>query len=396
MHLRPLTITSFTTANPLGLGCDATLGALRSRRGGLRRNDLAFAPLDTFIGRVEGLEQEAVTGELAQFDCRNNRLAQLGLRQDGFEGTVERARSRYRAHRIAVLIGTSTSGIRETELAFCRRDPVTGALPPSFHYRQTHNLFSVAEFVRRRLQLHGPAAAISTACSSSAKVFVSAHRMIEAGFADAAVVGGVDSLCLTTLYGFDSLELLSREPCRPCDGRRDGISIGEAAGFALLERANDGEGNIGLVGYGESSDAHHMSSPHPEGEGAYRAMREALARARITADEVDYVNMHGTGTPANDRSEDRALFRLFGRAAACSSTKGWTGHTLGAAGIVEAIISALCLREGYMPGSLNVREVDPELQCRIAVEPETRELRYVLSNSFGFGGNNCSLVLGKL
>lgn len=394
--MTPLAITSFSTVNPLGRGWEPTREALRSRRGGLRRNDLEFAPLDTFIGRVDGLEQEAVSGELAEFDCRNHRLALLGLRQDGFEDAVNRARSRYGPHRIAVLIGTSTSGIRETELAFCRRDPVTQALPPSFRYRQTHNVFSIADFVRCQLRLHGPAAAISTACSSSAKVFVSAHRMIEAGFADAAVVGGVDSLCLTTLYGFGSLELLSHGPCRPCDVERDGISIGEAAGFALLERAGEGKGAIGLVGYGESSDAYHMSSPHPDGEGAYRAMRDALARARIAAHDVGYVNMHGTGTPANDRSEDRALFRTFGRSTACSSTKGWTGHTLGAAGIVEAIISALCLREGYVPGSLNVREIDPELRSRIAVEPETRELRYVLSNSFGFGGNNCCLIFGKL
>ena len=337
--LTPLAITSCSTVNPLGRGCDATLQALRSRRGGLRRNDLEFAPLDTFIGRVDGLEEEAVTGELAEFDCRNHRLAQLGLRQDGFEETVARARGRYGPQRIAVLIGTSTSGIRETELAFCERDPATGALPRSFRYRQTHNVFSIAEFVRRRLQLLGPAASISTACSSSAKVFVSAHRIIESGFADAAVVGGVDSLCLTTLYGFGSLELLSRDPCRPCDAQRDGISIGEAAGFALLERAGDGRGGIGLVGYGESSDAYHMSSPHPEGEGAYRAMRDALTRARIVAHDVGYVNMHGTGTRNNDRSEDRALFRLFGCSTACSSTKGWTGHTLGASGIVEAIIS---------------------------------------------------------
>lgn len=394
--MTPLAITSVSTANPLGRGCDATFAALHSRRGGLRRNDLAFAPLDTFIGRVEGLEDEPVAIELAQFDCRNHRLAQLGLRQDGFEEAVDRARSRYGAHRIAVLIGTSTSGIRETENAFCQRDPGTGALPPVFRYRETHNVFSGAEFVRSQLKLQGPAAVISTACSSSAKVFASAHRMIETGYADAAVVGGVDSLCLTTLYGFGSLELLSRGPCRPCDAKRDGISIGEAAGFALLERVADGESGIGLVGYGESSDAYHMSSPHPEGQGAYRAMRDALMRARISEAEVDYVNMHGTGTPANDRSEDRALFRLFGVSTPCSSTKGWTGHTLGAAGILEAIISVLCMREGYVPGSLNVRQIDPEFQSRIAVEPETRELRYVLSNSFGFGGNNCSLVFGRL
>lgn len=362
----------------------------------MRHNDFESARLDTWIGRIDGLEDAPVPERLAAFDCRNNRLAQLGLRQDDFEQAVGRARDQYGAHRIAVLVGTSTSGIHETELAYRERDPGSGSLPSWFRYRETHNVFSVADYVQRHLDLHGPAIAISTACSSSAKVFASAHRLIECGFADAAVVGGVDSLCLTTLYGFGSLELLSREPCRPCDAARDGISIGEAAGFALLERPEHGVGEVALLGYGESSDAHHMSSPHPEGEGAYIAMREALERAGLAPRDVDYVNMHGTGTPANDRSEDLALHRLFGSSVGCSSTKGWTGHTLGAAGITEAVISALCLQHGYVPGSLGVRDIDPALKSRIVVSPEMRELRYVLSNSFGFGGSNCSLLFGKL
>jgi 3-oxoacyl-[acyl-carrier-protein] synthase-1 len=219
--------------------------------------------------------------------------------------------------------------------------------------------------------------------------------MMEAGYADAAVVGGVDSLCLTTLYGFGSLELLSREPCRPCDAERDGISIGEAAGFALLEPALPGKAGVLLAGYGESSDAYHMSAPEPEGNGALLAMRAALQSAGIEPAQVDYINMHGTGTPANDRVEDRAVSRLFGKSVACSSTKSWTGHTLGAAGITEAIISALCLEAGLVPGSLNIRRLDPEFGCRVALAPESRELGHVMSNSFGFGGSNCSLVFGK-
>jgi 3-oxoacyl-[acyl-carrier-protein] synthase-1 len=395
--LKPLVITCFATANPLGLGCDATSRALHERRGGLRCNDLDSATgLDTWIGRVEGVESEPVAGRLAEFDCRNNRLALLGLRQDGFEQAVARARLEYGAHRVAVLIGTSTSGIRECERAYCERDAQSGALPEWFDERRTLNLYSVADFVQRFLELHGVAVAISTACSSSAKVFTSAQRLIEAGFADAAVVGGVDSLCLTTLYGFSSLELLSREPCRPCDAQRDGISIGEAAGFALLERADRAEGRVALAGFGESSDAYHMSSPHPAGDGAYQAMRDALDQAGIAPGDVGYVNMHGTGTLANDRIEDEALHRLFGNSVPCSSTKGWTGHTLGAAGILEAIIAAQCLEHGYVPGSLNVREVDPAFKSRIALQPEACELRYVLSNSFGFGGNNCSLLFGRI
>ncbi len=395
--MKPLVITCFATANPLGLGCEATSLALHGHHGGLRRNDLEpAAELDTWIGRVEGVESEPVTARLSEFDCRNNRLAQLGLRQDGFEQAVARARRQYGAHRIAVLIGTSTSGIRECERAYCERDARSGALPHWFDERRTLNLYSVADFVQRYLELHGVAVAISTACSSSAKVFASAERLIEAGFVDAAVVGGVDSLCLTTLYGFASLELLSREPCRPCDAHRDGISIGEAAGFALIERAEGAEDGVTLAGYGESSDAYHMSSPHPGGEGAYRAMQDALDRAGIVAADVGYVNMHGTGTPANDRIEDEALHRIFGRSVPCSSTKGWTGHTLGAAGILEAIIAGQCLKQGYVPGSLNICEVDPAFKSCIALEPEARDLRYVLSNSFGFGGNNCCLLFGKV
>ena len=394
--MTPLAITAFATVNPLGRGNAATLAALRERRGGLRENRLEGAPLETWIGRVDGLESAPVGGPLAAYDCRNNRLALLGLAQDGFEQQVARGRERYGARRIAVLIGTTTSGIAETERAFRERDAANGMLPSWFHYRETHNVFSVSDLVRQHLALSGPACSISTACSSSAKVFASAHRLIEAGWVDAAVVGGVDSICLTTLYGFNSLQLVSRRACRPCDAERDGISVGEAAGFALLERAEPGGEGLALLGYGETSDAYHMSTPHPEGDGAVAAMRAALSRAGLRPGDIDYVNMHGTGTRSNDAAEDAALYRVFGDAVSCSSTKGWTGHALGAAGILEAIFSLLCLRNGFIPGSLNVRQLDQQLKSRVAVLPEERPLRRVLSNSFGFGGSNCSLVLGYL
>ena len=224
--MNPLLVTKFATANPLGRGTAATFKALQEARSGLRQNDFEDAEVNTWIGRVEGLESQPVAAALREFDCRNNRLAQLGLRQDGFEQAVARARQKYGAARMAVLIGTSTSGILETELAYRKRNPANGTLPESLHYRYTHNLFSVADFVRSYLRLEGPSLVISTACSSSAKVFTGAHRFIEAGLCDAAVVGGVDSLCLTTLHGFASLELLSDQPCRPCDAKRNGISIG--------------------------------------------------------------------------------------------------------------------------------------------------------------------------
>jgi 3-oxoacyl-[acyl-carrier-protein] synthase-1 len=231
-----------------------------------------------------------------------------------------------------------------------------------------------------------------SACSSSAKAFCFAERFIRLGLADAAVVGGVDSLCHTTLYGFSALQLVAPDICRPFDTARRGITIGEAAGFALLER---GAGALQLMGYGETSDAHHMSAPHPDGDGARRAMLDALARAHLSAQEIDYVNLHGTATPANDLAEGRAVHDIFGTAAPCSSTKGITGHTLGAAGITEAAISLLSLEQEFMPGSPTTREVDPETQCTIALRGEARKLSRVMSNSFGFGGSNCALVFGK-
>jgi 3-oxoacyl-[acyl-carrier-protein] synthase-1 len=266
--MAPLAITAMATANPLGVGLAATWDALRAERQVLRRNDFEDAGINTWIGRVAELDGERVTGELSDFDCRNNRLALLGLRQDGFEQAVAAARARYGPGRIGVLIGTTTSGILETELAYRRRTPAGGFQPPALRYRHTQNLFSVSDVVRRRLKLAGPVASISTACSSSAKVFASASRWMATGLCDAVVVGGVDSLCFMTLYGFASLALLSEHPCRPCDANRDGLSIGEAAGFMLLERKGPGPEPLRFLGYGESSDAHHMSTPHPEGRGA--------------------------------------------------------------------------------------------------------------------------------
>lgn len=396
----PLLVSHYTLTSGLGRGCEATYAALRARRSGLCPCDFEDAALDTWIGRVAGLEGEPLPRAWRAFDCRNNRLALCGLRQDGFEGAAHAARERYGAERVAVLLGTSTSGILETEHAYRRRDPEGGALPAEFieRYPYCHNTFSVATFVRGYLGLHGPAAVISTACSSSAKVFASAARLMRAGLCDAAVVGGVDSLCLTTLYGFSALELTAAGPCRPCDVERDGLSIGEAAGFALLERVDlaGSAGEVVLLGYGESGDGYHMSHPHPEGLGAIAAMREALSCAGLAAGDIDYVNLHGTGTRANDLIEDRAVSIVFGRDTPCSSTKGWTGHTLGAAGIAEAVIGALCLGRGLLPGTLNTTRLDPVLTSAIRLDNEARSIRRLLSNIFGFGGNNCSLVFGRL
>jgi len=395
MAIQPLAIAACTLTNALGRGVAASLDALRRGESGLRFCDFEDTHLNTWIGPVAGLEEEPLRGEFAPFDCRNNRLARLGLEQDGFGAAVRQARDRYGPDRIGVFIGTSTSGIGATEHAYRQCDPITGSLLATFDYPHTHNVFSAADFTRRWLGLSGVAMAISTACSSSAKAFASAWRQMRAGFCDAAVVGGVDSLCLTTLYGFNALGLASTQPCRPWDVERDGLNVGEAAGFVLLEWAEPGDDRVLLLGYGESSDAYHMTAAHPEGAGATLAMQQALARAEVLPEQVDYINLHGTATPLNDAAEDRAVARVFGPDTPCSSTKGWTGHTLGAAGVTEAVFVALCLEHGLIPGTLNTRQRDPKLDAGVVLENREHPLRTALSNSFGFGGTNCSLLFGR-
>ncbi len=375
----------------LGRGIGPTAAALAEQRGGLRQCDFETADLDTWIGAVDGVDDERLDD--ARFDCRNNRLAQLGLEQDGFADAVRATIARHGADRVGVFLGTSTAGILQTELAYRERAARgdDGSLPSWFRYAETHNTYSVADFVSHRFGLRGPAVVVSAACASSAKVFGNAARMIAAGRIDAAVVGGVDSLCLTTLYGFRSLELVSARPAQPYGADRDGLSIGEAAAFALVERDDDGNGPR-LVGIGESSDAHHMSSPHPEGLGARRAMAGALASAGLAARDVDYINLHGTATRNNDAAEDAAVFGLFGRDVPVSSTKGATGHTLGAAGGCEAVIALIALRDGFVPGGLNTTTIDAALRSDYRTANEAAALTHVLSNSFGFGGANCSLL----
>ena len=392
-----LALTSFTATSALGHGLDATLAGLRAQRSGLAPCRFETVALETCVGEVPGVDAVRLPRRLSEFDCRNNRLAWLAVAADGFAAAVATCSARHGAHRIGVFLGTSTSGIHETEIAYRHRHPESGALPEGFRYRGAHNTFSLAAFTQRALELAGPAVVISCACSSSAKVFASARRAIEAGLIDAAVVGGVDSLCLTTLYGFHSLQLVARTPCRPFDVGRDGISIGEAAAFALLERAGDGVDSdaVLLLGTGESSDAYHMSTPPPDGRGASAAMRQALAAARLGPGDIDYINFHGTGTPTNDAAEGLAVASVLGEDVPGSSTKGATGHTLGAAGALEAVICALALRSGLMPAGVNTTHVDPTLPVSYLRESRNARLARVMSNSFGFGGSNCTLILAR-
>ncbi|MBR0665400.1 beta-ketoacyl-[acyl-carrier-protein] synthase family protein [Roseomonas hellenica] len=394
--MTPLRLSAFTTVSALGAGTRAARDALLARRGGLAPCTLPDMPAGIWTGEAAGLDQVRLPAPLASYACRNNVLAELTLRQDGFAEAVAEAARRHGATRVAVMLGTSTSGIEETEQAWRRRD-AAGALPGDLDYQRTHDLHSLSRYVRARLGLRGPAFSLSTACTSGARSFLDGAALIESGIADAVVVGGADTLCRLTLHGFASLELLSSAQCRPCSAERDGISIGEAAAFMLLERATpDDAGRIGLLGGGASSDGHHMSSPHPDGIGAIGAMRAALESAGIEADAIDYINMHGTGTRANDAMEDRAIARIFGDAVPASSTKGWSGHTLGASGALEAVIAAICVDAGLIPGCLGVEVPDPSFESQIATHNLSQRVDRVLSNSFGFGGSNCCLVIGRI
>jgi len=393
--MNALALSEFALVTCLGAGRTETLAALRAGRSGLAPCHFDTLPLDAYAGEVPGLEALPLSGEWAGFDCRNNRLAALALAQDGFMETVAAAKARYGASRIGVFVGTSTSGILQTEAAYRRRDP-DGALPPGFDYTRTHNTYALGHFVRDYLGLKGPAFAVSTACAATSKVFASAARMIATGLCDAAIVGGADTLCATTLFGFHALGVMAEGPCRPFDAARNGISIGEAAGFVLLERAGaqHDSGTVLLLGTGESSDAYHMSSPQPDGAGAVQAMARALAAANLTPADIDYINLHGTATLAGDAAEDQAIASLFGNKVPCSSSKGFTGHTLGASGIVGAAFCALAIQHGFVPGSPHTNQIAPGFGSNYVLAGRPARIGRTISNAFGFGGVNCSLVLG--
>ncbi|MGO4221325.1 beta-ketoacyl-[acyl-carrier-protein] synthase family protein [Lysobacter sp. TAF61] len=389
----PLAIRAYTATSAVGRGREALATALRESRSGLRRNDFGTSALDCWIGRVDGLEDLPLPERFSRWDSRNNRLAWLALNQDGIPEAIAALVERHGADRIAVVLGTSTSSIGATEDAYANLED--GAFPATLARADVHTPHSLGEFIQQATGLRGPAVTVATACSSSAKVFAQAARLIAAGLADAALVGGVDTLCGSVLFGFNSLQLVAAEPCRPFDADRTGLSLGEAGGFAVLERAQPGDAGLQLRGYGESSDAHHMSSPHPDGLGAQLAMRDALARAGVEAGDIGYLNLHGTATPANDSIEAAAVAGLFPDSLHASSTKGWTGHTLGAAGIVESVIALIALEHGELPGTLNSHAPDAACGPQIRFHPQRTQIAFAMNNSFGFGGNNCSLVFGR-
>jgi len=390
-----LAIGTYTATSAAGVGLAAMWDSICSRRTGLRRNDLDGCDLDTWIGRVDGVEDVSLPPGLSHLQSRNNQLAWLGLQQDNMLDGIAQLVNRIGAERIGVIMGTSTSSIGRTEEAYTQLLP-SGVMSDQFRQPEVHNLHSPGHFIAAATGLEGPSMTVSTACSSSAKVFASASRWIGHGLVDAVLVGGIDSLCMSILYGFNSLELVSANMCRPFDRHRDGINIGEGAGYALLTREEllpDSE--FVLLGYGESADAYHMSHPHPEGKGAVIAMAEALKRARLSPEDIDYVNLHGTASQANDRIEAQALAQTFSGNTRASSTKAWTGHALGAAGILETVITLEAMRYNLMPGTLNCEEPDVDSAYAVLVDNVGETIDYAMTNSFGFGGNNAALIFGR-
>jgi 3-oxoacyl-[acyl-carrier-protein] synthase-1 len=367
---------------------------LDEARSGLRVSD-AYSPGRPLpLGRVD-MPLPGLAHLPLPLRSRNNQLALAALAQ--LRAAAGAAIERYGAARVGVVIGTSTSGVAATEAALAAQ-LADGALPEDFHYGQ-QEMGSPAELVALELGVLGPAYVHSSACSSSAKAMASAARLIRMGLCDAVVTGGVDTLCAFTLAGFSALESVSAAPCNPLGARRDGINLGEGAALFLMSRE---PAAVALCGWGESSDGHHMSAPDPLGAGARIAMLDALRRAGIEAGEVDYINLHGTATVQNDAMESRAVADLFGGGVAVSSTKPFTGHTLGAAGAVEAAFCWLAMQDdnpsGKLPPHLGDGGLDPALPALNVVQPGARlgrPIRWALSNSFAFGGANATLVFGR-
>ena len=385
-------------AAPVGIGKAAVASALfaGSRDGIVLRDDLVPSRR-LHVGAVAA-ELPGVAPHLARFDCRNNRLMLAALEE--IAEPIQAMIRRQGRHRIAVVLGTSTSGVADGEAAYAaRRDQ--GAWPARFHYQQMEP-GGLAKFVALTLQLTGPAYTIATACASSAKALASGRRLIRAGLADAAIVGGCDTLCRMTVGGFSVLEAMAQSFCNPFSANRDGIVIGEAAAVFLMTRE---PAEVLLLGVGESSDAHHVSAPDPEGRGAASAMRMALDEAELRADRIVYINLHGTGTPQNDLMEGKVVHALFGTTP-CSSTKAITGHTLGAAGACEAAFLWLALSRAWnserrLPPHVWDGVSDPAIPPLALVEPGDSFAgvaggEAMLSNSFAFGGSNVALVLGRM
>lgn len=386
----PIAVTGYATCNALGLTRSEVVDALYHGRSGLTK-----PPFELSFETVSGIVRPPLPelpSELASWSTRPARMAAALIEQ--LEAPLQAARNRYAPHRVGVLLGTSTAGAEATEAAY-RSFVETGSLPSGYDFRRQHTYGAILDVVRRLTGVSGPSWMVSTTCTSSAKPLASAMRLIQTNVIDAAIVGGIDTLCAMTLTGFNSLAALSDEVCRPFSSERKGINIGEGGSFLLVERVNSAGDNVHalIAGVGESSDAYHISAPHPEGLGAQTAMERALAQAGWDAATVDHVNAHGTGTPLNDIAESKAISRVFGDDIPVVSTKGYTGHALGGAGAIESVFSIIAMEEGFIPGSLGCLPLDPKITINVRPDRRTGTFKRVLSSSFAFGGNNVCVAL---
>lgn len=385
-------VSDFSLVNPLGCNLgEIKKNMLLGKRSGLIENEDLLNEGSLFVGAVtEKLPN--LSDKAKHFNTRNNQLAKLALQS--LEHEINDLKLTISTERIGVIVGTSTSGISEGESAV-KIKSTTGVFPGSYDYRM-QEMFNLAEFIADDLSIQGPSFTISTACSSSAKAFVTAKELILSGVIDAAIVGGVDSLCGMTVNGFSALDSTSSGICQPASVHRDGINLGEAAALCVLRKD---KGTIKLLGCGESSDAHHMSAPHPEGEGAISAMQQAVNSAGIHPSDVDYINLHGTATEKNDAMEAIAVHSLFGSDTPCSSVKGMIGHTLGAAGATEIGLCWLMMQNDnqyFIPHCWdNEKDMTlPALAYTQLEQQSSKKIQYCLSNSFAFGGNNVSILIG--
>jgi len=385
-------ITSCSIVTSLGRGRTAHVTALRDGRSGLTQNHHLDLPFSCFLGEVSELDALIFPDDHAAYDNRANRLALAAMKSDDFEEVAQMCIDKYGATRCGIVLGTSTAGVEKLERVYRARD-VDAPMPDSYSMRHHDSQQAVTAFLQSYLGFQGPSYSISTACSSSAKAVIDAYHLVKAGLCDVVLAGGVDSLCLTSVNGFESLELMSRQPCRPNDISRNGLSIGEAAAFVLVER--DSADSIRMTGYGESSDGTNMSTPPEDGSGACNAIRQALDRAGLAPADIDYVNLHGTATIVNDVTEARAVTDAIGTNIPASSLKGAIGHTLGAAGAAEVVLCLYAMEEDIQPGNTGLENLDPKVLPNITRHSRTGPMRHVLSNSFGFGGSNCALVLSK-
>jgi 3-oxoacyl-[acyl-carrier-protein] synthase-1 len=386
-----IAITSLSAVTCLGRGRTAHTRAMTEGRSGLTRCDFPNVDISCFIGRVDGIEDDPFPAEHRAFENRATRLAAAALKADGFHECLAETIGRWGADRVGIVLGTATSGVERLEQVYRGRGEAE-PLAAEYSFRHHSDHHAVTSFLIDYLGLGGPGYTISTACSSSAKAIVDGAQMIRMGICDAVLTGGVDSLCMTSLYGFDALELVSQAPCRPYDAARDGVSIGEGAGFVLLERDRPG---ARLSGYGETSDAVSMSTPPADGAGAAAAMRQALRSAGLAPDQIGFIKLHGTATRSNDAAESAAVAGVFGSSVPAASLKGLVGHTLGAAGAVETVMGLYAMDAGIVPGTTGLETTDPDITIQVQGLAKPKVYSHILSNAFGFGGSNSALIFGQ-